>query len=220
MSLAQKVALVTGGARGIGLACARLLASRGAAVCVCDVSLDGDSAAGQLREAHPSSRATFVPCDVSDRGSVDACIAKVVETYGRLDWVVANAGIVKAAPFLESMYRSPPPPALGSECSQSTVPNRSSLPLHPLAFFIIASISADTLACSSTCSTRPTPNALHVPRCSVGARLGRRCGRAGRPAGMGAREGIDTQNVRTDGWAGGQAMAVAEGRSKRAERLD
>ena len=76
------------------------------AVCVCDVSLDGDSAAGQLREAHPSSRATFVPCDVSDRGSVDACIAKVVETYGRLDWVVANAGIVKAAPFLESMYLS------------------------------------------------------------------------------------------------------------------
>ncbi|WP_256843012.1 SDR family NAD(P)-dependent oxidoreductase [Ornithinimicrobium cryptoxanthini] len=75
------VALVTGGGSGIGAATADLLAARGAKVAVLDL-------------APPAEGPHFgVVCDVADRASVDAAVAKVVEEYGRLDIVVNNAGV-------------------------------------------------------------------------------------------------------------------------------
>jgi NAD(P)-dependent dehydrogenase (short-subunit alcohol dehydrogenase family) len=76
------VALVTGGASGIGASVARLLTSRGATVAV----LDRDTAG-------PQHAALSVPCDVSDRTAVDSAVTAVVERFGRLDVVVNNAGI-------------------------------------------------------------------------------------------------------------------------------
>ena len=76
------VAAVTGGASGIGLATARLLAARGATVAVLDVA-DPPAEAGLLA----------VRCDVTDDASVRAAVAHVVATAGGLDVVVANAGI-------------------------------------------------------------------------------------------------------------------------------
>ncbi len=76
------VAAVTGGASGIGLATARLLASRGADVAVLD--LNPDTVAPPL--------AGFA-CDVTDDDSVRAAVAAVVARYGRLDVLVNNAGI-------------------------------------------------------------------------------------------------------------------------------
>jgi len=76
------VAAVTGGASGIGLATARLLSSRGAAVAVLD--LDSETVAPPL--------AGFA-CDVTHDDSVRAAIAAVVARYGRLDVLVNNAGI-------------------------------------------------------------------------------------------------------------------------------
>lgn len=76
------VALVTGGASGIGASVTRLLASRGARVAV----LDRDA-------ADPAYAALSIPCDVTDSADVDAAVADVVRTLGRLDVVVSNAGI-------------------------------------------------------------------------------------------------------------------------------
>jgi NAD(P)-dependent dehydrogenase (short-subunit alcohol dehydrogenase family) len=76
------VALVTGGASGIGASVAALLSSRGATVAV----LDRDPADAQ-------HVALSIPCDISDPAAVDAAVAQVVDTLGRLDVVVNNAGI-------------------------------------------------------------------------------------------------------------------------------
>lgn len=78
---ADMVAVVTGGASGIGLACARLLADRGAAVACLD-----------LIQAVPEPL-VGVRCDVTDDESVRAAVAAVVDRYGRLDVLVNNAGI-------------------------------------------------------------------------------------------------------------------------------
>ena len=76
------VALVTGGASGIGLATARLFAARGARVAVLDVNTEG----------LPDPLVGFV-CDITDRASVARALEAVEETFGGLDIVVNNAGI-------------------------------------------------------------------------------------------------------------------------------
>jgi NAD(P)-dependent dehydrogenase (short-subunit alcohol dehydrogenase family) len=79
--LSGLVAVVTGGAAGIGAATVSLLLSRGATVAALD-----------LTGAAPEG-AVGIACDVSDRASVDSAMATVVERFGRLDIVVNNAGI-------------------------------------------------------------------------------------------------------------------------------
>jgi NADP-dependent 3-hydroxy acid dehydrogenase YdfG len=86
-----RVALVTGASRGIGAAVARRLHGAGAQVALLsrsgdDLSLDG---------------ALGVVCDVRDRAAVQAAVARTVERFGRLDVVVANAGVGAYGPFLE-----------------------------------------------------------------------------------------------------------------------
>lgn len=100
MRLGNKVALVTGAGQGIGLACARALAREGASVVLAERDeAQGRAAARSLSEEKLA--ATFVRCDVSRKDEVDAAVAAAVETYGRLDILVANAGIVHAAEFLD-----------------------------------------------------------------------------------------------------------------------
>lgn len=84
-----KVALVTGGASGIGEACCLELAARGARVVVADLNLD---AAAQLAE-RIGGNATSVQVDVASPGSVDAMVQAAVDTFGGLDIAVNNAGI-------------------------------------------------------------------------------------------------------------------------------
>jgi NAD(P)-dependent dehydrogenase (short-subunit alcohol dehydrogenase family) len=95
-----KVALVTGAAQGIGLACARAFAREGARVFVTDLNED----AGRrevLRLRSEGFQASFAGCDVSRKDQVEAAIHSVVAEFGRLDVLVANAGIVHAAEFLD-----------------------------------------------------------------------------------------------------------------------
>ena len=90
-SLEGKVALITGGASGIGLGTAVLFAREGAKVAILDIP-DGDeiNALEQIRQA---GAGIFVPCDVTDAGQLRSAIEKTVRELGRLDVAVANAGI-------------------------------------------------------------------------------------------------------------------------------
>jgi 3-oxoacyl-[acyl-carrier protein] reductase len=90
-SLEGKVAFVTGASRGIGAAVARSLAQHGAKLGLAsrtggDLGLDG---------------AVATPCDVRRAEEVDAAVARTVAAHGRLDILVANAGVGAYGPFLE-----------------------------------------------------------------------------------------------------------------------
>ena len=98
--LEGQVAVVTGAAQGIGAACAERLAGDGAAVALWDI----DAARGEALAAAlcgRGQRAAFIPCNVADKAAVDAAVAATLQAFGRIDALVNNAGIFKAADFLE-----------------------------------------------------------------------------------------------------------------------
>jgi NAD(P)-dependent dehydrogenase (short-subunit alcohol dehydrogenase family) len=89
------VCLVTGGAQGIGEACARRFAREGAKIVIADV----DDKRGQALAAELG--ALYVHCDVGDKAQVEAAVAAALKAHGRIDVLVNNAGIFKAAEFLD-----------------------------------------------------------------------------------------------------------------------
>jgi NAD(P)-dependent dehydrogenase (short-subunit alcohol dehydrogenase family) len=93
--LGGRVCIVTGGAQGIGEACARRFAREGAKVVIADIADDrGRMLARELR-AH------YVHCDVGDKLDVDALVAQTIRWHGGIDVLVNNAGIFMAADFLD-----------------------------------------------------------------------------------------------------------------------
>ena len=98
--LGGKVALITGGARGIGLATAKSLAARGAAVLIAD--LDEAAVRAAAADVH-DTRALGIVADVTDRGAMQRAVAGAVERFGGLDVVVANAGIAARVATLRAM---------------------------------------------------------------------------------------------------------------------
>jgi NAD(P)-dependent dehydrogenase (short-subunit alcohol dehydrogenase family) len=90
--LQGKVALVTGGALGIGAACCRRMAEQGCAVAIADVL---DAPGGQLAQALAQAglQARYYHCDVASEADVEATVAAVLADFGRLDVLVNNAGI-------------------------------------------------------------------------------------------------------------------------------
>jgi NAD(P)-dependent dehydrogenase (short-subunit alcohol dehydrogenase family) len=87
-----KAALVTGGASGIGRACAQLFAREGVSVVVSDVAVEGGQETVRLIE-EDGGEASFVETDVSKAAEVEALVERAVEAYGRLDYAFNNAGI-------------------------------------------------------------------------------------------------------------------------------
>src|SRR4051812_7591757 len=100
MRLNGKVAAITGGARGIGRATARLFAAEGAIVALGDVEAAGaEEVAGEI--ASSGGKALAMALDVGDAAQVNAFVERIVREHGRLDVMMANAGIAHSAPFLE-----------------------------------------------------------------------------------------------------------------------
>ena len=97
--LAGRLALVTGGGSGIGLACARALLADGADVALAARNTERlDTAAAELRTEFPSATVLTVGCDVTDESSVETAVAAAADA-GPLRIVVANAGAGSAGPF-------------------------------------------------------------------------------------------------------------------------
>ncbi len=93
--LKNKIALVTGGGKGIGAAIAKEMASQGATVIV-NYSRSEEAAKKVQSEIRSNGgKADIFRCDVSDYNSVKAMIGDIIQHYGRLDILVNNAGIVK-----------------------------------------------------------------------------------------------------------------------------
>ena len=86
-----KVALVTGGGRGIGAATSELFAREGAAVAVSDL----DEGPAQEVASRLGEKTLAVACDVSQRDQVEAAVQKTVDAFGRLDILVCCAGITR-----------------------------------------------------------------------------------------------------------------------------
>ena len=93
--LQGRVCIVTGAAQGIGEACARRFAREGAKVVIADIEDQRGQALAQELDA------LFVHCDVGDKAQVDTLVAKTMLSHGRIDVLVNNAGIFKAADFLD-----------------------------------------------------------------------------------------------------------------------
>ena len=100
MRLAQKIAIVTGTSPNIGGGIAEGLAEEGATVVCVDVAADN---AGQCAEAirRSGGQALGITCDVTDEGQVEAMVARVRQTYGGVDVLVNNAGILGGLGVLE-----------------------------------------------------------------------------------------------------------------------
>ena len=100
MHLAGKVALITGGASGIGYATALLFAREGAAVSVVDLNRDGGKAVVQAI-TDIGGQALFVHCDVTDADKCQHAVRQTVEKLGGLDILLNNAGIIHRSTVLE-----------------------------------------------------------------------------------------------------------------------
>ena len=98
----QKVALVTGAARGIGLATAKRFLDDGYRVALLDI--DGDNLNHTVAALGKPDIAMALECDVSDPARVQLAFDDLIETFGRLDALVNNAGIAIFKPILDVTY--------------------------------------------------------------------------------------------------------------------
>jgi 3-oxoacyl-[acyl-carrier protein] reductase len=100
LGLKGKIAVITGGSDGIGLATALRLAREGAAVALCARRKEPlDQAAARVREA--GAQVLAVPADMSKKADIDRFIKAVIDRFGRIDILVNNAGTSARGKFLE-----------------------------------------------------------------------------------------------------------------------
>ncbi len=95
--LQNKTVIITGASRGIGLACAKKFLQEGATVVLSDI----DDEAGRSATASLGEKALYRHCDVRHKADIEDLMAFSREQYGRVDTVIANAGIVRSGDLLE-----------------------------------------------------------------------------------------------------------------------
>ncbi|XP_077286650.1 15-hydroxyprostaglandin dehydrogenase [NAD(+)]-like [Arctopsyche grandis] len=95
MDLKGKVALVTGGAAGIGLSCCEELLKQGVKVAICDIDSDtGEQVADDLAAKHGKKNVLYCQCDVTDYLQYEESFQMTVKVFGGLDIVINNAGVM------------------------------------------------------------------------------------------------------------------------------
>lgn len=98
--LRERVVVITGGSRGLGLVLARQFAEEGARLALfARDPVELEQVAHELRARRGSVEVLAIPCDVRVRKQVDDAIARVIATYGRVDVLVNNAGVIKVGPL-------------------------------------------------------------------------------------------------------------------------
>ncbi len=95
MGFEGRIALVTGGRRGIGKAIARALAQRGADIVIADRQADESEKTAQEIATATGRRAIAIPVDVADFHSVNALVEQAIAEFGKLDILVNNAGVTR-----------------------------------------------------------------------------------------------------------------------------
>jgi short-subunit dehydrogenase len=172
--IAGRVVLITGAARGIGEHTARLCAARGARVAL--VGLEADRLGAVARELGGES----FHCDVTDQAALDAAVRGTLEAYGRIDAVVANAGVANrgtvAVGDIEALVRTVQVNLVGvmrtaAATAQSLIASRG-------YFLAISSAAAFTALpgmaayCASKAGVEQFCNAFRLEVAHVGVRVG------------------------------------------------
>ncbi len=99
--LENKIALVTGGAQGLGAALCQRLAEEGCDVVIADLNIDGARQTAATIAEQTGQRTLAVQVDISDEADVESLVQQTVDAFGRLDIVVSNAGILIAEAIWE-----------------------------------------------------------------------------------------------------------------------
>lgn len=101
MLLKNKIAIITGGARGIGKAISEIFAREGSKVVVADINKEEALKTASEIINSTKIKAIGLEVDVLNKKSIDVMVEKVVKTYGKIDILVNNAGVYKPMPFLD-----------------------------------------------------------------------------------------------------------------------
>ena len=102
MRLKDKVAIITGGSRGIGFATAEAFLREGAAVVIGASSpASAEKAVSKLKEQYPDAKVSGISPNLSDLEDIRSAFRSVVETYGRIDILVNNAGVSERTAFTD-----------------------------------------------------------------------------------------------------------------------
>lgn len=96
-SMRDRVVLITGGSRGLGLVMARQLASEGAYLAIC--ARDEEELARANEDLNWRTRVLALPCDVSNQSQVQDMVSAVEDHYGRIDVLINNAGVIQVGPM-------------------------------------------------------------------------------------------------------------------------
>jgi len=102
MRLSNKIAIITGAARGIGRSAAEIFAREGAAVIIWDMLDDGEQTAQAIRDT--GAQAEFMKISVTDVLGIEEAVRTIIDKYGRIDILVNNAGITRDRTLLKMSH--------------------------------------------------------------------------------------------------------------------